>query len=225
MSTWLVTGANRGIGLELARQAAAAGHRVFATARNPSAAADLAALKGHVVPLALETTDEASFIAAKQHIGDVALDVVVANAGEMGPKRQSASDMDFEGFQRVLAVNALGPLRTLQAFLPNLERARGKFAVVSSLMGSIEQGGSHQLAYSASKAAVNRVMRGAAGELKSKGIAIGIYSPGWVRTDMGGSNAQLRVDQSVGGLMKRIGELDLASSGQFINWDGKSLPW
>jgi NAD(P)-dependent dehydrogenase (short-subunit alcohol dehydrogenase family) len=228
MPTWLVTGANRGIGLELVKQAAQAGFRVIAAARDPAAADALrkAARTGEIAILALDVADPASIAAARCEIADVAIDVLVNNAGVMGPKRQSALDMDFEGFAQTLAVNLLGPLRVAQAFLANLERVPGaKIANISSMMGSIGQGGSYQLAYSASKAALNRLMRGTAAELQAKKIAVGIFSPGWVRTDMGGSNAPLSVQDSVAGLMKRIAELDLRSSGEFVNWDGKTPPW
>jgi NAD(P)-dependent dehydrogenase (short-subunit alcohol dehydrogenase family) len=228
MATWLVTGANRGIGLEFARQAARAGHFVVATARDPGKAKDLRDLAetGEVMVVALDVADPASFAAAKREIGDRPIDALINNAGVIGPKRQSVFVMDYEGFADTLAVNAFGPLRAIQTFLPNLERAGGaKVAAISSLMGSIAQGGAYQIAYSASKAALNRLMRGAAAELKGRGIALGIYSPGWVRTEMGGTGAPLAVRESVAGLMRRIAELDLRRSGEFINWDGKPLPW
>jgi NAD(P)-dependent dehydrogenase (short-subunit alcohol dehydrogenase family) len=228
MATWLITGANRGIGLEFVRQALRAGHEVIAAVRDPHGATALDDLRGQgaLDVLRLDVSDPASFQEAARALGERPVSVLVNNAGVIGPKRQSALDMDYEGFARTLEVNLFGPLRAIQTFLPNLERAgSAKVATISSLMGSIENGGSYQLAYSASKAALNRLLRGATEELKRRGVALGVYSPGWVRTDMGGANASISVEQSVGGLMARIEELDGASAGRFVNWDGKTLPW
>jgi NAD(P)-dependent dehydrogenase (short-subunit alcohol dehydrogenase family) len=228
MTTWLVTGANRGIGLEIVRQAVKAGHQVIAAVRDPSSAAELAkiAAQGDVLTIALDVADPASIASAQQKLDARPIDLLVNNAGIIGPKRQSVFDMDFDGFAQTLAVNTLAPLRVTQAFLPNLEAARGaKVAAISSMMGSIASGGAYQIAYCASKAALNRVMRGLAAELKEKGIAVGIYSPGWVRTDMGGPGARLPVLESVAGLIRQFAALNLQTSGEFKNYEGKPVAW
>lgn len=228
MATWLITGANRGIGLELVRQGAAAGHKLIAAARDPSSAHELSkvAMQGDVLTIALDVAEPVSIARAKQEIGEGPIDLLVNNAGIMGPKRQSVLDMDFDGFVRTLAVNTLGPLRVTQAFLPNLEAARGaKVAALSSLMGSFTFSGAQQIAYSASKTALNRIMHALAAELKAKGIAVGLFSPGWVRTAMGGAGAPLQVEDSVAGLIRQFAALSLTTSGEFRNHDGKPLPW
>ena len=228
MAVWLITGANRGIGLELAKQAASAGHKVIATARNPASARELRNLAEdrRLTIVEMDVTDPHSIAKGRASVGEGPIDLIVNNAGVIGPKRQSVLDMDFEGFESTLATNVIGPLRVTQAFLANLRAARGaKIAAISSLMGSFSYSGAHQTAYCVSKTALNRLMKALAAELKSEGIAVGIYSPGWVRTDMGGPNASLAVEDSAAGLIRQFATLSLAHSGEFRNYDGKPMSW
>ena len=229
MTTFLITGANRGIGLELTRQALARGDTVIAAARDP-AAESLSALAGqageklHVIRL--DVVDQASVDAAQHALGDHAVDVLINNAGIIGPGRQSTLDMDFDGLAETLAVNAIAPLRVIQAFLPNLRRSKNpKIVTISSAMGSLSSAASDRIAYRASKAAVNKIVQGLATDLKRENIPAIVMHPGWVRTDMGGAGADLGPEQSAAGILQVIDRLTLASTGQFINYDGKVLPW
>ena len=174
MATIVVTGANRGIGLELARQYAAQGHEVIRTMRG----ADKAEMPIGTA-MALDVTDAASVARFAAALAGKPVDLLVNNAGVSGPARQSATDMDFDGFGQVIAANVFGPLRVTQALLPNLRGADGaKVAVVSSRMGSLTlaQGGS--VAYRTSKAAVNMVFKLLAGELKGEGMSVVMLHPG-----------------------------------------------
>lgn len=229
MQTYLITGANRGIGLELCRQLLARGDHVIAASRNPQAQA-LAALQvadaDAIELVALDVTQPHSIAAAKQAIGDRPIDVLINNAGIMGPERQTALDVDFDGFARTLDVNTLAPLRVAQTFLPNLRKARGaKVFTVSSAMGSLADGGADHIAYRTSKAAVNKVMQALASELKADGIVVGMLHPGWVRTDMGGANAALEVSHSVAGILNVIDGWGLEKSGAFFDYAGHAVAW
>ena len=230
MTTLLITGCNRGIGLELVRQAALRGNHVMATCRDPAAAVDLRAVAasypGLIDVLALEVTGLATIQAAKASIGARPIDVLINNAGIIGPARQSTLDMDFDGFAETLAVNALAPLRIAQVFLPNLRAAgSGKIVTITSGMGSMSYAKSDRIAYRAAKAAVNKVMQGLATDLKPLGVAVLLLHPGWVRTDMGGSGASISTKDSALGVLAQIDALTLARSGQFLDYAGKSMPW
>src|SRR4051794_19453776 len=155
MPTFLITGANRGIGLELARQASTRGDHVIATARDPSKATALNELTAdtgrHIEVAPLEVTDSASISALARALAGRPIDVLVNNAGIMGPKRQSSLDMDFEGFERTLAVNTIAPLRITQALLPNIRAAKGRIVAISSRMAIFADRASSQIAHRTSK--------------------------------------------------------------------------
>lgn len=229
MATFLITGANRGIGLELVRQLAASGHHVLAACRGPGRAKELLALEARdgydVEVVALDVTEANSIAAARARIGTKPIDVLINNAGIMGDDPQSPLDMDFDVLTRVLAVNTVAPLRVTKAFLPNVEATKGKVIVISSAMGSFSYEETSKMAYCTSKTAVNRLFQGLASALKPKGVAVGIVSPGWVRTAMGGASAALSVEESVMGLLQQIERLDLSTSGQFGNYAGRKLTW
>jgi len=229
MTAFLITGANRGIGLELVRQASAGGARVFACTRRPGEATQLKALAkergGLVEIIELDVADEASIARAAQRLKDEPIGTLINNAGVMG-KRQAALEMDGEDFMNTVRVNVLGPVLVTRAFLPNLRLGRSrKVAVISSLMGSFAYDGSAHISYSTSKTAVNRLFQSLARELASEGIRIAILSPGWVRTDMGGPNANLSVEESAQGLLREIAATDAARSGAYRNYAGHSLSW
>ena len=235
MPTLLITGAGRGIGLALTRAALARGDSVVAGVRDPSAASGLHALEGEagerltLVPL--DVTDGASLQEARALIGSRPIDVLVNNAGVIGPERQDALDMDYEGFLDALDVNTLGPLRVSQAFLPNLRAARAgpagvaKIVSVTSRMGSLATPNTGRIAYRASKAALNKAMQALALELQPEGIAVCVVHPGWVRTDMGGGGADLAPEESAAGLLRVIDGLTLQDTGAFRDWDGSTMPW
>lgn len=229
MTTFLITGANRGIGLELTRQALARGDSVIAAARDAGAQSldALAAKAGdRLQTIALDVVDETSVNAAATSLAGRAIDVLINNAGIIGPNRQSTLDMDFDGLAQTLAVNSIAPLRVTQALLPNLRKSNHpRIVTISSAMGSLSSAASDRIAYRASKAAVNKIMQGLASDLKRENIPAIVMHPGWVRTDMGGAGADLSPEQSASGILQVIDRLTLASTGAFINYDGKTLPW
>lgn len=234
MKTVLITGANRGIGLALAREFLQNDWQVVATCRDPAGASDLQAMAarnaGRVHPIKLEVKDAASVArlpeALKAAIGEEAVDVLVNNAGVIGPARQGALDMDFDGFAETLAINTLGPLRVSLAVLPFLRRSREpKILTISSAMGSMSHQRSDRIAYRTSKAAVNKVMQGLATDLGPSGVAVAVAHPGWVRTDMGGQGADIAPHESAKGLYAVVEGLSMANSGSFFNWSGERMPW
>jgi len=221
MATILIAGANRGIGLELARQYAAEGHDVIRCMRGTDKAGETI---GETWPL--DVTDDASVAALAKALEGRPIDLLIANAGVIGPERQSATEMDFPGFLAALDVNVLGPLRVVQALLPNLRAAgQARVAVVSSQMGSFHSTQPNFVAYRASKAAVNKVFQCLAGDLMQEGIAVAALHPGWVRTDMGGPGADLAVETSAAGIRKVLADLDLERTGRFFAYDGTALEW
>ena len=227
MPNVLITGANRGLGLELARQYAAEGWRVFAACRRPEAAAGLRGLAGSVLPIALDVTDRAGIAHAAAALGDIAIDVLINSAGIYGGRAQGFGQVDDRDWARVLDVNTIGPLRVTEAFLEHVARSERRLVVtITSGMGSLADSSSGgAIAYRSSKAAVNMVMRCAAIELRPRGIACVLINPGWVRTDMGGAGATLSPEESVGAMRRLIATLGPAQSGRFFNHDGREYPW
>lgn len=230
-STVLVTGANRGLGLEFARQYAADGWTVYAACRAPAGAAALqqlaAASGGRIAVLALDVTDTGSVRAAAAKLAGVPIDLLVNNAGVGAPKGQKLGDLDYAAWQRVLDANTLGPLRVAEAFLGSIELGmQKKIVTITSGMGSIADNGSGgSYAYRSSKAAVNMVVKSLSIDLAPRGITCIVVNPGWVRTDMGGAGGRLSPEQSISGMRKVIAGLTLADSGEFFNYDGEHYPW
>ncbi|TAK80887.1 MAG: SDR family oxidoreductase [Aquabacterium sp.] len=225
MATILISGANRGIGLELARLYLSRGFEVVAGVRDP-ASAPAGALAGATV-LALDVASDESVAALAAALKGRPIDILVNNAGVIGPPRQSSTDMDFAGFLDTLNVNTVAPLRLTQALLPNLRlsKLRPRVAVLTSRMGSLSSAQSDSLAYRASKAAANKVVQGLATDLVSDGIAVAAIHPGWVRTDMGGSAADIDAATSVRGIAAVLDGLALATTGRFVDHGGNELPW
>ena len=229
---YVITGANRGIGLELVRQLAARGDRVEACARTPEAAPELGALTGDRVRVhRLDVRDAASVRAFASALGDAAIDVVFNVAGVYGGPRQSlrqmAEELELDDVTSTLDVNATGPLRVSVALLPHLRRGTAKKLVhVTSGMGSITDNTSGgYYAYRMSKAALNMMSKSLAVDLRSEGITSVVINPGWVQTDMGGASAPPPVDESVRGILRVIDGATLADSGEFLNWKGNRYPW
>jgi NAD(P)-dependent dehydrogenase (short-subunit alcohol dehydrogenase family) len=230
MPTVLITGANRGIGLEFVRQYLMDGWRVFAACREPQKAKELNGLESGageaLTVVRMDVTDDRSVREAARMLKDEAIDLLVNSAGVGGP-RQKIGSVDYPAWARVLDVNTLGPLRVLEAFTDHLARSDRKLSVtLTSGMGSIadnRSGGS--LAYRTSKAAVNMAMRSAAIDLAPRGIICVVVNPGWVKTDMGGPGATLTPKQSVDAMRKLIEGLTRKDSGKFFNYDGREYPW
>jgi NAD(P)-dependent dehydrogenase (short-subunit alcohol dehydrogenase family) len=231
MPTVLITGANRGIGLELTRRYAAAGDRVLACCREPAAAAALQALakaSPSVTVHGVHVSDGASVAALAGRIGDAPLDVLINNAGMAGPpiQKQSLEEMDFDGWAETFAVNTMAPLRMLQAFRKNLAAGTNPRAVtITSQMGAIAFPMPVMYAYCSSKGAVNKVMKMAAAALKPQKITVLLVHPGFVKTDMGGPNAEITPEESAAGITRVIGQASLADTGKFLKWNGEEHPW
>ncbi len=227
MTTVLLTGANRGIGLALVHHYAARGDTVIATTRQPKQATALQALadtSGYRVEiLALDVTDEANIAQAAEATGERAIDVVFCNAGLMS-SRGGIEDAghDAAEWSRILMTNVAGPFLTARAFLPHLKRAKaGKLAILSSMMGSSAHATGDTLAYRVSKAAAANLALNLAVALKPKGIAVGCYHPGWVSSTMGGPAAPVTPAASAEGLAARLEQLSLANSGVFEDYQGR----
>lgn len=226
MPTVLVTGANRGLGLEFARQYAADGWHVIATCRAPEQASELQVLSNIEVK-ALDVTDFDAVEQLARDLDGVTIDVLLNNAGIYGPKGCGLGDIDFDAWEDVLRTNVLAPMRVAQCFVPHVARSEKRcIATLSSKMGSMadnSSGGSY--IYRSSKAGLNAVMKSLAHDLTPQGITSIILHPGWVRTDMGGANGLIEAPESVRGLRRVIGEASLQSSGCFFNYDGSEIPW
>lgn len=220
MPTVVITGGSRGLGLEMARRYVAGGFRVVLGNRGQGVA-----LEG-AETFRLDVSDGASVKAFAERLASAPVDVLINNAGVIGPARQSTTDMDFEGFAEALAINTLGPLRVTQALLPNLRAgAAVKVAVLTSRMGSLSYAKSDRVAYRASKAAANKVVQCLATDLAGEGIAVAALHPGWARTDMGGAEADVDPVDSAKGLVAVIERLSVKTTGRFWNYDGTELAW
>jgi len=222
MSTALIIGASRGIGLELARQYKADGWRVIATARTEADCKRLAEMHAHTYQL--DVTNADSIAALGWNLDGEVLDVAFLNAGQFGPRHD-----DFpteEEFDTVMHTNVLAAMRLLPIITPMACSVRGKVAVMSSIMGSIGQrGGSNATLYRASKAALNSVLVDTAIKFGLQGATCIAFHPGWVKTDMGGEGAELEVDVSVAGLRATLARVGTEANGTFLNYDGTPIPW
>ncbi len=226
---WFISGANRGIGLELARQLVARGDRVSAGVRSEEArdalAARLAPQHAKIDTAVFDTRDNDAIQAAAKSI-DAPIDALVANAGAFGPSPQSVLDMDFDAALDLFNVNTLGPLRLALAFLPQLRRAKNpRVALMSSALGSMATVDPSTATYSATKAALDKFAQCLAIELKPLGVTVVALHPGWVRTDMGGPNAPLSAPESVAGIIATIDGLGLENSGSFFDYRGETVAW
>ena len=229
-STVLITGANRGIGLELTAQFAADGWNVLACCRQPQAAADLQALQArhpHIEVFELEVTDYARVAALSAQLGSRSIDLLLSNAGVYGPKGIDFGAVDPAQWREVLEVNTIAPLMLAQAFIEQVAASQRKLiAVISSKVGSIADNGSGgSYLYRSSKTAVNQVVKSLSIDLAGRGISVLSLHPGWVQTDMGGPNAEIGVAQSVAGLKAILETAGAAQNGCFIEYDGSPIPW
>ena len=231
MPSTLITGANRGLGLEFAKQYLADNWQVYAACRDPSSASELRRLadgsRGKLQVLSMDVSDLAKVRAAAVELKGKPIDLLLNNAGIGGPRGQTIGNIDYETWARVLDVNTLGPMRVSEAFVDNVARSDRKLIVtITSGMGSISDNSSGgAFAYRTSKAAVNMVMRSLAVDLAPRGITCVVINPGWVRTDMGGPNARLTAAESVTAMRRLIDKLGPAQSGKFFNHDGREYAW
>lgn len=217
MPNVLITGANRGLGLEFVRQYRAEGWEVIATARKTSP--ELEALGAEV-----RTLDMADFAAVADFTLDRPLDLLIANAGIALPSTARTA-AEGEGWIEVLRVNTVAPTLLVQALMPRLSEAGGKAVAISSRMGSIAESSGGYLPYRSSKSALNMAWHGLALEAKAHGVTLALLNPGWVQTDMGGPGASIAPAESIGDLRRVIAGLDIGQSGSFLDRDGSQVPW
>lgn len=215
----LITGANRGLGLEFARQYKEAGWDVVATARQSST--ELEELGVRVETLDMQDLD------AVERFGDRLdrLDLLIANAGTYGPREVTSADEARE-WAETFVTNTIAPFLLAQSVLPLVETRRGKLIAVSTKMGSIEDNTSGGfIAYRSSKAALNMAWRSLAIEARNRGVTAAVLHPGWVQTRMGGASAPLEPEESIAGMRTVIDGLGVEQSGGFFSHDGTTVPW
>jgi len=213
MPTCLITGANKGIGLQLCLKALSDGWTVYGSTRRGE-------VPEGVHPLIFDVTDHNTMKRAVSSL--LELDLLINNAGIIGPENQATLDMDFEGFLKTFEINTLSPLALSQTCLPALLKSKAaRIITISSQMSFMGYAKSDRIAYRASKAAVNKVMQGLATDLKDKNIAVTLMDPGWVRTDMGGSEADLEPDEVARGIWDFSQSITMSHTGKFFKWTGE----
>ena len=230
MTTYLITGSNRGIGLKFVEKLLARGDRVIATCRDRSKAQALSALDDGEKQLQIVELDVAngdSLNSFPGRLGDTAIDVFVNNAGVYGPRGAEFGKVNGDEWAQVLNVNAIAPILLTQLLLPNLARGKDKKLVfITSKMGSIDDnGGGGQYIYRSSKAALNAAVKSLSIDLAGEGFSATLLHPGWVQTDMGGPNALIDTDTSVDGMLALIDQPGASTNGKFLAYDGKSIAW
>ncbi len=231
MSTVLITGANRGLGLEFCRQYAEAGWQVIACCRNPGAAdklSDLEQLYSNLRVYSLNVANFSEIDNLSSQLANENIDVLINNAGVYGDENAHGfGNLDFQKWSDTLTINTQAPVKMAEAFLPQVKRSEKKLIVaISSLMGSIaDNSGGGSILYRSSKAALNAVMKSLAIDLKEQGVGVLIFHPGWVRTDMGGLNGLIDVEESIVGMREVIAEFRLSLTGDFVKYDGMPMPW
>lgn len=233
MPRLLITGANRGLGFEFARQYAADGWDVIATTRNPKHSEGLERLaKNKTVSLqALDVASEASVKQLVKSLNGKLLDLLILNSAIYTRDGNKLGELNFDGWRESFETNVLGAIRVAEALIENVAASeRKQIAAISTGMGSlqtlgttIEFGPAYQ--YRTSKAALNMAMSILAKEVEPRGISVVIFSPGWVQTDMGGANATLTPEQSIGGMRKVLEQNPRELTGKFLSYDGSTWPW
>jgi NAD(P)-dependent dehydrogenase (short-subunit alcohol dehydrogenase family) len=231
MTSILITGANRGLGLEFTRQGAAAGWRVFACCRNPGEAESLKAIaadaKERVSLHRLDVKDFSQIESLARDLRDEPIDILLNNAGIYGPQNAHFGQTDYRAWAEVFAVNVMAPMKMAECFIDHVARSERKVIIgLSSLMGSIGEThqGQHYL-YRSSKAALNMVVKTLALDLRDRSVTAVVLHPGWVQTDMGGAQAPLKPPESIRGMLKVINGLTIKQTGRFFSHDGSEIPW
>jgi NAD(P)-dependent dehydrogenase (short-subunit alcohol dehydrogenase family) len=239
MPTVFITGANRGIGFAFASQYSAAGWRVIAACRRPERAGELEGLARNNENLRIEkldVTDSESLARLAGNLKEQAIDVLINCAGiysgaagrgvSEADESQTFGSMDAAAWDIVLRTNAIAPIMVTQALMPNIRLGKErKVVMISSMMGSIARDTSGSIAYRTSKAALNMGMRNIAAALKEEKITVVSFHPGWVKTDMGGAEADITAEESAAGMRGIIAKLTLDQSGSFLGYDGAVWPW
>ena len=232
MKTALITGANRGIGLEFCRQYAAEGWRVLACSRYPEKSDELNRLAtGNpelIIVHALDVADHVEIDRLAQVLTGESIDLLINNAGIYPDSDKSGfGHTDYAEWIQAFRINTMAPLKMAETFAAQIARGKQKTIVtITSKMGSIaDNSGGGSYLYRSSKAAVNMVVKSLAIDLKPLGITAVVFHPGWVKTDMGGPNAMISAEQSVSGMRQVISGLSPADSGKFFGYDGQAIPW
>ena len=227
MPTVLITGANRGIGYEFARQYADAGWKTIATCRNPADASELNAVAGDVSVLPLDVSDFAAIDAMATNLKGTTIDVMILNAGvNPQPEAPPAELTDFDIWPDAFRINTMAPVRMCVAFADHMTNSTQKaICMMTSGNASIERNPGHNYVYRSTKAALNLCMHGLSVEYEPKGIIVVSLSPGWVRTDMGGPKAALSPEESIAAMREIIAELTPQDSGRVIHYDGTDVPY
>lgn len=229
MKTILITGANRGLGLEFTRQYAEAGWQVMACCRNPEDATALTQLENHskyirIIKLDVQNHQQIDSLAIE--LKGKSIDVLIANAGVYG-ERYGLGTIDYQHWHTAMEVNVFSALKLAEVFATNLALSQqGVFIAISSLMGSMADntsGGSY--IYRSSKAALNAVMKSLSFDFREQGTGVIIFHPGWVRTDMGGPHGLIDVDESISGMRQVIDDFNMSQTGRFIKYNGMAMPW
>ena len=233
MSSILITGANRGLGLEFARQYAADGWHVIATARNLKSSEQLQQLAGNkkVSLYELDVTSDASVKQLAKTLGRNPIDLLVLNSAVYTRNGSKLGELNFAGWRESFETNVLGAIRVAEALIENVAASnRKQIVAISTGMGSLQAlpstiGFGIAYQYRTSKAALNMTMSILAKELQPRGISVVLFSPGWVQTDMGGANAALTPEQSITGMRKVLEGDPMELTGKFLGYDGATWPW
>lgn len=234
MPTTLITGANRGIGLELARQYLQSGWQVIACCRRPGDADELKALQCDRLDVqALDVTDHLQIEVLAERLKGLPVDVLINNAGIIGPvpvakhiEQQHFGSINYELWERVIRTNTFGPVKMAEALLPNLLKGeQKKIVTLSSTVGSITERDTPAFAYATSKTAVNKAMTLLASQLSGQGVTVVLVCPGYVKTRMDFGGADVEVTQSAAALHKLIEKFSLRDSGSFTRFNGEPIAW
>lgn len=224
MKSILIIGASRGLGLEFVRQYRQEGWLTLGTCRSPEQDALLTSVGA--TALRLDVGDENGFANLAKALDGRSIDVCIYNAGVSGPKTSTATAPEADAFDAVMQANVLGAMRAIPVVAPALARASGTFVFISSRMGSIGlMASSGSVTYRASKAALNAVVKAASLEWGPKGVTCMTFHPGWVKTDMGGAEADIEPAVSIAGVRKVIANATPESNGRFFDYTGKELAW
>lgn len=230
MATILVTGANRGLGIEFVEQYLNEGNEVIATYRNENSSMDLIEMgneRSNLKLLQLDVSSNKSLNSFAENLGDSPIDIFINNAGVYGPRNSSFGNVDEENWIPAIKINAIAPILLTQLIIKNIRSgADKKLIYITSKMGSIDDNkGGGVYVYRSSKTALNAVVKSLSVDLENEGIVVALIHPGWVKTDMGGPNALIERDTSVRGMTEVISNLDITSTGNFYNYDGSIIPW
>ncbi len=234
---YLVTGANRGLGLEFTKQILQAGHNVYAACRNINDIEDLDLLfteyKDKLIVVNLDINDHDSILSLSNRLKDVSIDVMINNAGTIGPLpyfentfKQHYGTIDYDVWSDVFKTNLFGPVKMAETFLENIENGNDKKMIfISSVVGSIADDHQKAFAYATSKTALNKSVALLADILKEKEVKVLAMCPGYVKTRMNGGGANLEPEESIEGMLEQIEKLDTESSGSFVRYNGESINW